>query len=515
METRNGKDAKPEYERLLNDAPPESTPPLVENGAGVHSTETYTLEEAINSLGMGLFQFLLMVYVGFAWMSDAMEMMLLSFLGPAVRCEWDLTDNEKSAISSVVFVGMLFGAYIWGAVSDALGRKVGFTATATMTALAGFGSALSPNYAALLIFRSLVGFGLGGIPVAFGIFMEFVPSKRRGRLSILMQCAWVIGAMTEAALAWAILPTLGWRALLMFSTAPLVLLLVLFPFLPESPRFLVNKGRIEEAEVILARIARINRKTLPPGRLVGPKLIQDNTEVRKSISTRLASILSGMISELKRTYCKKYLRTSVILHTSWFTNAFAYYGLVLLATELHSQEKGECNGRVAVPISGKDYEDILITTSAEGVGNLVGILIIDLIGRIKSMALSMGVCSFALIPLLAFRLSAHGATAFLFIARGSSLLSFSVLYAYTAEYYPTSMRSFSLGLSNVWSRLGGLVAPFVAVSMVDGGHKSAAEVMLIALCGITAIATMFLQTETTGQALAEDEEDKEEEKISA
>lgn len=75
------------------------------------------------ALGFGNFQILVLVYAGVGWISEAMEMMLLSFVGPAVQAQWNLSAHEESLITSVVFAGMLIGAYSWGIVSDKHGRR--------------------------------------------------------------------------------------------------------------------------------------------------------------------------------------------------------------------------------------------------------------------------------------------------------------------------------------------------------------------------------------------------------
>jgi MFS family permease len=80
--------------------------------------------------------------------------------------------------------------------------RVGFAATAVLTALCGLMSALSPNYAWLLVFRALVGVGLGGAPVIFSLFMEFVPTPGRGFWLVAVAYFWTLGSVTEAALAW-------------------------------------------------------------------------------------------------------------------------------------------------------------------------------------------------------------------------------------------------------------------------------------------------------------------------
>lgn len=84
---------------------------------------TYTVDEALIKLGFGKFQAFVLFYAGMGWIGEAMEMMLLSFVGPAVQSQWDLSSQKESMITSVVFVGMLIGAYSWGIVSDTYGRR--------------------------------------------------------------------------------------------------------------------------------------------------------------------------------------------------------------------------------------------------------------------------------------------------------------------------------------------------------------------------------------------------------
>lgn len=84
---------------------------------------TYTVDEALMSMGFGKFQFFVLSYSGMAKISEAMEMMLLSFVGPSVQSEWGLSAHEESLITSAVFIGMLVGAYSWGLVSDNYGRR--------------------------------------------------------------------------------------------------------------------------------------------------------------------------------------------------------------------------------------------------------------------------------------------------------------------------------------------------------------------------------------------------------
>ena len=90
------------------------------------SGETYSVDDALIATGFGKLQYLVLAYAGMAWISEAMEMMILSFVGPALKSAWKLSIAQESLLSTIVFVGMLVGAYSWGVVSDTYGRRYAF-----------------------------------------------------------------------------------------------------------------------------------------------------------------------------------------------------------------------------------------------------------------------------------------------------------------------------------------------------------------------------------------------------
>ncbi|CAI7794555.1 unnamed protein product [Closterium sp. NIES-53] len=179
--------------------------------------------------GFGPYQLFLVCYTGLAWLADAMEMILLSFVGPAARCEFGLSAAEESLIASVVFLGVFLGSYMWGLMADAYGRRRGFMATALFTLFAGLLSAWSPTFLTLLVSRCLVGFGIGGASVVFSLCSEFLPSLSRGFWLVFIEFFWTIGSLIEAALAWAVMPSLHWSALLLFYPSVYPSLLLLAP----------------------------------------------------------------------------------------------------------------------------------------------------------------------------------------------------------------------------------------------------------------------------------------------
>ena len=83
------------------------------------------LDEVISRIGFGKFQVKLLFIVSIIWIADAMEMMMISFISPALACEFDLNDGAKAVLTTMVFFGMLFGAFAWGVFDDRYGRKKG------------------------------------------------------------------------------------------------------------------------------------------------------------------------------------------------------------------------------------------------------------------------------------------------------------------------------------------------------------------------------------------------------
>ncbi|CAK7345863.1 unnamed protein product [Dovyalis caffra] len=153
----------------------------------------YTLDEALASVGFGKFQALLLAYAGLGWFAEAMEVMILSFVGPAVKSEWNLSPGQESLLTTAVFSGMLVGAYSWG---------LGLLGMTLLSSGAGFLSPFSPNYASLVILRCFVGIGLGGATVFSSWFVEFVPASNRGTRMVLLSMFWAFGTIFESALAW-------------------------------------------------------------------------------------------------------------------------------------------------------------------------------------------------------------------------------------------------------------------------------------------------------------------------
>ena len=175
-------------------------------------------------------------------------------------------DSEVALIASMVFIGVLVGALFWGPFADKYGRRLAFIFGCSIIIIFGFLSGIAPNFGVLLAFRALVGFGVGGSTIPFDLLAEFLPNSHRGRFLIYIEYFWTIGSMFVAGCAWVLLSSAGWRVLVYVTAIPVTISLVFSIFvLPESPRWLLEKGRAAEAEAIMREAMRYNGTTLDGG----------------------------------------------------------------------------------------------------------------------------------------------------------------------------------------------------------------------------------------------------------
>jgi putative MFS transporter len=218
-----------------------------------------TLEDVLNDIGMGFFQYRLLAICGLAFMADSMEISLLGYISTCAGISFDLDNNKKASIAGVVFFGQLFGSLIWGRLGDRYGRRTAYLASSAMVSLFGFITGLSPNFISLLIFRMMVGIGIGGSIIPFDIIAEFMPLSYRGQFLVSIEYFWTFGSMIVAGLAWGLLSSTSWRVLAVLTAVPVTISLLLGAWcLPESVRWLVSRKKTEQAEKILSSIAALN-----------------------------------------------------------------------------------------------------------------------------------------------------------------------------------------------------------------------------------------------------------------
>ncbi|KAL3533175.1 hypothetical protein ACH5RR_006696 [Cinchona calisaya] len=483
----------------------------VENNEDGHLDQMYTLDEALSVVGFGRFQVMVLCYAGLGSIAEAMEVMILSFVGPAVKSEWGLSSTQESLITTVVFAGMLVGAYSWGIISDYYGRRKGLVSVAVVTTISAFLSTFSPNYVTLIILRMFVGVGLGGGPVYSSWFLEFVPAQKRGTWMVIFSTFWSVGTILEASLAWIIMPKLGWRWLLALSSIPSFAALIFYRFATESPRYLYMIGKISDVNNILRKMATVNQTDFPSGLLVSDEVPERDEEFAPverigllSSGSNKVSFFEAGISSVIVLFSSRLLKTTLLLWVVYFGNAFAYYGIILLTSEMSSGQS-EC-GSTSLNSKNSDdaslYRDVFITSFAELPGLVLSAIIVDYIGRKRSMALLYFFSFIFLLPLLKHQ-NEFLTTGLLFGARMCVIGTFTIAGIYCPEIYPTAVRTTGYGVASAVGRIGGMICPLVAVQLVTGCHSVPAIVFFEVVIILSGISVMLFPFETKGRKLTD------------
>lgn len=235
------------------------------NGSNGHSefavSKEMSVDEAIDAIGAGKFQWKILCVTGLFWAADAIEIMRLTFLLPIWKDEWELDDGIDGTIGAVVFAGMLFGAMFWSNFSDRYGRKKAVLLSNFFQVIFGTASAFMVEIYGMLILRFLTGFCLGGSSCGYTLYAEFAPKNIRGKMLVLNQSFWAAGCFINALIAWITLELFDWRWYMIISNIPMVVTLFLGWTLPESARWLAINGKLDRAESILNKAAKDNNGT--------------------------------------------------------------------------------------------------------------------------------------------------------------------------------------------------------------------------------------------------------------
>ena len=131
----------------------------------LHYERVISVEKALDLVGCGNFQYRVLVAAGLCFAADSLEVLLLTFLSPILKIEWDLTSSQSAGIVSAVFAGAMIGTLLLGSMGDIYGRRPVYLLSASCVAFFGFATCLATDYQSLVAMRFFVGFGVGGLVV--------------------------------------------------------------------------------------------------------------------------------------------------------------------------------------------------------------------------------------------------------------------------------------------------------------------------------------------------------------
>jgi len=409
---------------------------------------------------------------GIGWALDAMDVGLISFIMAALVVHWGLTPTQTSWLGSVGFVGMALGATFGGLLADRIGRRQVFALTLLVYGLATGASALAGSLAVLIALRFVVGLGLGAeLPVASTLVSEFSPRRYRGRMVVILEAFWAVGWISAALIGYFVVTSgdNGWRWALALGMIPTFYAIYVRRSLPESVRFLEDKGRHEKAEEVVTSFeADVDTQELQ--------------RIDAAEQQRLRDLPREDLADATSIWAPGLRRRTAALWIVWFCVNLSYYGAFIWIPSLLVAD-----GFTLV----KSFQFTLIITLAQLPGYAVAAWLIEAWGRRHTLATFLvGSAASALF-------FGTASTETTIIAAGCLLSFFNLgawgaLYAIGPELYPSHVRGAGTGAAAGFGRIASIMAPLIVPPILLWGDSIALFGLFSAAFLLAAVATLTL-----------------------
>lgn len=459
------------------------------DASGTGAAPRHPVAARLERLPMSGYQRKLFAIVATAWFFDSMDLGMLTFVLGSIRTEFGLSAAQTGLLASMSFVGMFLGAATAGMLADRFGRKPVFQLSMVFWGLGSLMCGLSHSVDELMLYRVLLGFGMGmEFPIALAMISEIVPAQVRGRYVAFLEGFWPLGFIAAGFFAYLGLSLIGWRGIFIALALPAVFVFVVRRFVPESPRWLEDAGRLDEADAVVGAfeqrvLAASGRSALPPLPATPMAAQAESKAPRRAL---FAELWQGV-----------YARRTLMLWALWLFALLGYYGLTTWLGALLQQ--------AGYAVTKSVLYTVLI--SLAGIpGFLFSAWLLEAWGR-KPTCVLMLVGS-------AVAAYGYGQTAVSqaplaqLIAAGLCMQFFlfgmwAVLYAYTPELYPTRSRATGAGFASSVGRVGSLAGPYLVGVLLPVTGQGGVFTLGAASFVVAAAVVLWLGVETKGQALEE------------
>lgn len=392
---------------------------------------------------------------------DGYDLVIYGVVLPILMDQWNLNPYVAGLLGSSALFGMMFGAMGFGMLSDRLGRKKVIIACVVLfsvtTVINGF--ATTPWQFGIL--RFIAGLGIGGVmPNVVSLMSEYSPAKSRSTLVALMFSGYAVGGMMSAGLGIWIVPNYGWEIMFYLAVVPMLMLPFMLKFLPESVAFLMAQKREGEARDILTQVAplkHINEQdvlTVPP-----------TTDSKAPV---LELFRDGRAM------------STLMFWVAFFCCLLMVYALGSWLPKLMSN-------------AGYALSSSLMFLMVLNVGAIIGAVgggwLADRLS-LRSVLVSFFILGSGSLVLLGYESPMWFLYTLVGIAGATTIGSQILLYAYVAQYYPTSIRSTGLGWASGIGRNGAIVGPLLGGALLAMALPHQMNFLALAVPG--AIATVAI-----------------------
>ncbi len=406
---------------------------------------------------------------------DGFDLGIIAVVLPLITTELGMSAVESGLVAASTLVGIFFGSPIVGALSDRLGRRTLFTVDIAAFVALGLLQGVVTEPWQLMAVRFLLGVAVGAeYSLGAALLSEFAPAAGRGKRLAGMLVTWYVGYLVAVVLSYLLADGLGlsWRWVLATSVVPAVVTLLARIGLPESPRWLMGRGRVDEAHAIADRY------------LGGESYFHE-----EDVSGEHGKVTAG---GLKRLFAPGMRGRTLFVCTFYACNVAPYFAIFTFAPQVFE----------ALQIKDEAASTILANTVA-AIGAVVGMLTIERVGRRLQLIVPFWIMTASLLVVGIWGTAPAGIivaafTAFAFF----NALQGNLTAVYPAEVFPTELRSTGIGVSTAFSRIGAASGTFllpVGISTIGAGP---CMVIGAAITLIGAVVSQLMAPETTGLSLS-------------
>ncbi|KAK7415910.1 hypothetical protein QQZ08_012205 [Neonectria magnoliae] len=476
------------------------------------------INKAIGDIGMGSYNWQLFILCGFGWLADNLWLQGVSLTLPSLSAEFGIDEKRVRYTTSALFVGLSAGSFFWGIGSDFLGRRIAFNSTLLITSVFGIMAAYAQGWAAVCVLFGALGFGVGGsLPVDGALFLEFLPDASSALLTLL-SVWWPIGQLASSLAAWFFIARWpvdqGWRYFVVtigiVTFAMFVIRFFIF-HLFESPKFLLNKGRQNEAVAVVHGIAFHNHtRTWLTSEILDLVAYSEDEPAIANVARQIpVRTTSGVIAAKLKSISSERLRplfktktlglTTSLIWFCWATIGMGYPLFNAFLPQYFARAHADANPNSfqseTATISAETYRNYAITSVLGVPGSLLAAYLVDhpspFLGRRGTLACSTFISAIFLFLFVIYGTTPSTQLFFSCVEAFSQNIMYGVLYAFTPEIFPAPVRGAGTGVASFLNRVTGLMAPVLAATVPGDGATTpiymSAALILSAFVGMCMI----------------------------
>lgn len=398
---------------------------------------------------------------------DGYDLAINGVVLPLLMDEWGLSAVQAGMLASTALAGMMFGAMIFGSLADKIGRKkvimICIVLFSGLTAAGGFAS----NPTEFGILRFLAGLGIGGVmPNLVALTSEYAPLRKRSTLVTTMFSGYAVGGVMAALLGSWFTPNFGWEIMFFIAGIPLLLLPVIWKFLPESLSFIVKAGQQDQARQIVRRLA--------------PEMTVTNETVFQLNKVDVPEA-ANVVSLFRRGRAVN----TILFWIAFFSCLLTMYALSSWLPKL-------------MMAAGYSMDNSLMFMMVMNVGAVVGIVGGGILAdrfHLKPVLMCLGIMGAIVMSLMGFQSNQFLLYILVFMAGAASIGSQMLLYSYVAQFYPLAVRSTGIGWASAIGRMGAIVGPILIGALLGMNFPAYFNFIAVGFpVLITALAVAFIMS---------------------